>query len=438
VLKGVANMVRKRKISSLLFGILVWLIVINVTNPTVSITIDNVPITVINTEAITQVDKVYTIDSDQYVDVIVTGHRKEIEKISKDDITVIADLSKLSEINTVRLVASSIQPDARLEIKDEIMKLSIENCVTAVFDIAVNKIGLENPSCFVDSITPEIEKFKIKGPESQIAKIDKVEFTVDVADCTEEFEVKCEPILYDSRGDVMSKENFTFETKSVSFAVHTLPTKEVTLTINPVCSNYIKQYINTFSAVPTTVMIAAEQRLLDNTNILELNIPIELNHNDLSKETYTMKVDISQYVSKGFYIPDAYKNVDVVLGFAGEIKKDIEFTLQDIDVINLDEEKFTIAIQDSNFATSVFGPKSDVMNISIGDLNPYIDLSTISEGENTLFIEFRAPGNIMVTSCKVKIIAKTIEPETEPPTENTETTEPSDATDPTTVTQNVP
>ncbi len=243
-----------------------------------------------------------------------------------------------------------------------------------------------------------------------------------------EFQVICKPILYDKKGEVISKNYFEFEVEEVKFNIHTLPTKMVPLIINPVCSNYVKQYINTFSALPTEVMIAADQRMLDNTNILELNIPIELSYEDLSKETYTTKVDIAQYVSNGFYIPDEYKEVDVVIGFAGEIKRDIDFTLQDIEIKNYDEEKYSISIAQNNFTVSVFGPKDEVMNLSVRNLSPYIDLSNISEGNNTIFVEFNVHGNLMVTSVKVNVVAKENVQETEPPTEEP-TTSPTDPTE---------
>ena len=374
------------KIVSVLFGIILWLTIMNVANPVISNTLTAIPITVENESAITELDKTYTINSSKYVDVIITGHRSDIEKVKKEDIKISANLSKLSEINTVKLTAKSNIPDIDVEIKDDIMSISIENCVDKIFDITIEKKGTEDVSCFVYDVNTEKDGFKINGPESIIKIIDKVVFVADVSNCTGDKEIKISPIIYDKNGNIISKSKLILEEESLPFNILTMQTKEINLNITPDCNEYIKQYINTFSAVPTTIRVAANNRTLNSLTNLDVVIPIELTDENLLSDTYTTKVDISKYVPEGIYVPYNQRNIDIVLGFASEITREITVDFTDIEIRN-NKENFKISTAEKEFVISIFGDKNTVLGITVEDIKPFIDLENSKLGNNVVYIE---------------------------------------------------
>ena len=61
------------KILSLVLAVLLWALVMNISDPEESRTIENLPVTVINEDAIAEADKVYTIVSGDTVDITEEG-----------------------------------------------------------------------------------------------------------------------------------------------------------------------------------------------------------------------------------------------------------------------------------------------------------------------------------------------------------------------------
>jgi hypothetical protein len=222
-------------------------------------------------------------------------------------------------------------------------------------------------------------------------------------------------MLYDKNGEIIEDKRLVLEKRSIGFEIKTLPTKEVNLIITPDCKDSIKQYINTFSAVPTTIRIAASERILSNMDKIELTIPIDIKAENLLKETHTMRINVSEYVAENIYVPEAYRDIDIVIGFVSEISKEISFSLEDIDFRNLNEEQFTISIKQNSFSVSIFGKKNDVMNANIKTLAPYLDFSKLVAGTNEMYIEYENTSNLNISgNIKLVITAEEIPIDNEP------------------------
>ena len=88
------------KVISLVVAFIVWLVIINTTNPTITKTFTDIPVKVINENVITSLNQVYEVVDGDMVDVVVKGKRSFVEELTNDDFSATADLSKLSTVNT--------------------------------------------------------------------------------------------------------------------------------------------------------------------------------------------------------------------------------------------------------------------------------------------------------------------------------------------------
>ena len=96
------------KVLAVLFSIIIWVIVVNIDDPVKTVQFNDVPITLANELSLTDRKLVCEFkDGNDSVDVTVTGRRSVIEDLSKDNISVIADLKELSKENTVALKVAS-------------------------------------------------------------------------------------------------------------------------------------------------------------------------------------------------------------------------------------------------------------------------------------------------------------------------------------------
>ena len=88
------------KLLALVVAFIVWLVIINITDPTISRQFTDIPVDILNENVITSANQVYEVESGKTVDVTVKGKRSFIEELAEEDFYASADLSKLSTVNT--------------------------------------------------------------------------------------------------------------------------------------------------------------------------------------------------------------------------------------------------------------------------------------------------------------------------------------------------
>lgn len=88
------------KVISLVVAFILWLVIINTTDPIITKKFTDIPVQIINENVITSLNQVYEVEDGDMVDVIVKGKRSFVEELTNDDFSASADLSKLSTVNT--------------------------------------------------------------------------------------------------------------------------------------------------------------------------------------------------------------------------------------------------------------------------------------------------------------------------------------------------
>ena len=86
------------KIVALILGTIIWLAVVNTSDPSTTVTVHNIPITITNQKAITKQGLVYDVTSKQKVDVTVSGNRSVVSGLTADDFKATASLITLFKI----------------------------------------------------------------------------------------------------------------------------------------------------------------------------------------------------------------------------------------------------------------------------------------------------------------------------------------------------
>ena len=97
------------KIVAVIIATLIWLTVINITDPEKTVVIYGVPVTVTHEEAISDLDMVYEVKNNKYVNITISGKRSVVGKLSADDFKAIASLKELSKVNSVPIEVSAKQ-----------------------------------------------------------------------------------------------------------------------------------------------------------------------------------------------------------------------------------------------------------------------------------------------------------------------------------------
>lgn len=132
------------RILSLFIAIFIWLLVVNIEDPVRTITITDVPVTFANESYIESMNKVALMeDGKDTVDVKVTGASSIMKKISRDNISAVADLTQIVDLKSdpimvpVYVSYSGIE-EHNIEARPRNIPITIENRVSQEYTIAVN------------------------------------------------------------------------------------------------------------------------------------------------------------------------------------------------------------------------------------------------------------------------------------------------------------
>ena len=134
------------KIVAVIIATLIWLTVINITDPEKTVVIYGVPVTVTHEEAISDLDMVYEVKNDKYVNITISGKRSVVGNLSADDFKAIASLKELSKVNSVPIEVSAKQGSIARKVTIEkqsmqTLMVNVEQMEKQNFDVHVEYSG---------------------------------------------------------------------------------------------------------------------------------------------------------------------------------------------------------------------------------------------------------------------------------------------------------
>ena len=301
------------KLISLLIGIVLWLVVGNINNPTISKSFTVTDVGLVNEAYIDETGLVCLQESeDTPVRVTITAERKKLSGISTADITAVADLQQAVSLETDPvmipvLVSCNGIPPENISVYPRNIAVKLEEKVTSEFMVSVNT-GETRPGAGYEigtqTVTPE--KVRITGPGSLIQKIDKVSVNISVDGVTEDFVQTGNVDVIDKNGEMFTTSqinNLRLENNGKVNVVTKLwkTRSDIGLHIQYFGSPAEGCLVESVSTVPETLTVAGTQEALDILRENENTLTISDRSVDISgaSKDREFKLDISQYLPEG-------------------------------------------------------------------------------------------------------------------------------------------
>ena len=225
------------KLISLVFATCLWFFVTNYQDPETVLTVNNVPVKLLHTDSVTQEGKVCTVlnDSDTIPVVTVTAPRSVVDSLGAENIVATADVEDIAADNTVPIVLTTNKySDSITSIVGSTKRvaLSIEDLEQASFTIEAALIGNVAEGYEIGSISLEQNQVRVKGPASEVKRVNRAGVTVDVSGVESSISTNAEIHLYDEDGvDLDIDKNLELNIDKVMVNVEVLPKKEVPIKI---------------------------------------------------------------------------------------------------------------------------------------------------------------------------------------------------------------
>lgn len=400
------------KILSLFLAVLSWVVIMNIDDPYITKTIDDIPVNILNENAVEENNKMYEIDSGDTATIKVKGKRSIVDGLKAEDFNAIADFKQMSMTYAVP-IQISLKESSRLSEYDveilkqtEMMTLSLEDADVQTFRINVVTIGEVPEGYYIAETIATPNLIEISGSKKQISKIKEITVEVDVSGRTESFEYPAKPVAYNENGYAVESSKLVFETNQVLVEVKILPTKDITLEIVQEGVPYYGYECSNIAWQPQKITIAGE--IDDLKHISTLKIPFNV---EGKKETIVSDISIEDYLDENYILVDENKSVAVTAKIEKLDSKDVMVRAVDINVRNLSNEYEVLFVTRGTITLRVMGLADKLDGILGRDLEPYIDLDGYSVG--TYYVSVKSDVNSSVsvrpTTIGIEIVEKNID-----------------------------
>ncbi|MCD8022325.1 MAG: hypothetical protein LUF30_04905 [Lachnospiraceae bacterium] len=402
------------KLLSLGIGFLIWVVVVNVDNPTKTKLFRDIPITIINEDSVTEIDKAFDIVSDDTVVIKVTERRRVLESLSSSDFTVVADMENLTSMNTVPLTVTCTNSAVTLDeitIVPASMKVELEQIVQSEFVVSVETAG--TPQSGYEVGTTEVVQGKtvqIAGPESLIAKIGQATASVSVNGISTDQRLTTTLAVYDKNGDSLSETQMNqlqikdstgvlLSDNEVSVDIELWTVKyEVPIEIVTIGTPENGYEVTGVSTVPTTVNLVGTTEALQAIETLTVEETVSVAG---ATETFSQEVDLSSTIS-------ALEDVRLASGVDSSITVTIQVEKNGDQTVQIALSELTVLNRPGNLLLT-FSP-ADVISVTVhaddeestiqsGEISATIDLSVItSAGVYEIPVEIDLPDGFTLVS----------------------------------------
>lgn len=413
------------KLASLALAFVLWFLVVQIEDPQDSKTFTNVPVKLVNTEIFEQQGKVYEVLEDtDMVRVTVYAPKSIVGQIDASDIVAEADVSKLTDINTIAIkyYVENTEVDI-VEGNREVVRLNVEDKRSKWVRLVSNTVGEVAEGYIITNTSLDQTNIEITGPESVVSQVEYAAVDMGVTGATTSISANIDIQLYDSEDNEVAQNNIKKNVNYAYMTVEVLATKKV-----PVEVKYKGEpeegYMATGVAESniTTVTLAGKPATLEGINVI--TIPEE--RMDITGVTGNL-VDV---VNLKEYLPDSIKFADKE--FYGKvtatvyvepiITKELQIPAANITFVN-EPEEYTAEMPAEVVAypLSVSGLTRYITPVQQNSITGYVDvakymsdmnLEQLEEGVYEMPIVFNLPENVTAAT-EVKMYVKIIIPDEE-------------------------
>lgn len=397
------------KISSILIGVLIWIVMINTIDPVTTKEFKNIKINTVNSNVLP--DKTIELEKDK-VDITLEDRRSVLSKIKFNDINATADFKKLSISNAVEpnINIRNNSSSKIIKISDSIINTKIDEIGYLEVPIETNLIGKTNNNISLKTIMLMPEQVTISGGKNLLRKIGKVVCDVQLNRIYEDKEFEYIPKIYDKNGDEIGLDRVKISENTFFYKAITQPIKEIPINIKLSDGQKSAGKISDFDYFPKSISIVGSKKDLSKIKSLQLDIPIEINITDAVNKKMTKIININDYLSEEFKTANNDDKVEININYDPYPTKKAFLSKENI-IFKGKNAQFDYSIDEYlSIPVSITGPQDIINNINLKNIKAEIDVSAFTvEGKYKANISY-LNNNVLVTSnindISVKIVKK--------------------------------
>ena len=409
------------RVAAAVLAIVLWVYVISVVNPPTTVTVRQVPVTLLNQEYLETSKLAIAGDGHYTVDVVVSGKRKDLI-LTQADLTATADLNGLTPgQNYITVRVTSPNNTTVEEIRTEKIQVYVDELITAERKVIVEAQNIPSGT-ELSTTNLSRETINVSGARSLVNMVDHLRVVVDAAGMSVDETIPLQPVVtpVDAEGNLVAGVDVDVRYVSLNATLYTVRSVPLYTKVegNPGLGLELLS-----SSIPSSVSIRGTLLDLAKVNYVDAEVL------DISGITVNTELPVVPILPEGIEL--SASGGPLVASFTVSDEATVEFTVlsSEIALEGLPEgyrasaigEPFTVGL-------TVTGGVEDLAEIAAEEIVLYADLSEVeTAGEINVPIQARPAGektfSIGIEPEQLRLL---IEAPAAQPAEDTETEEEDD------------
>lgn len=327
------------KLASLVLAFVLWFLVVQINDPTDTGTFSNIQVKLTNTDLLEKENKVYEIlDNSDVVRVTVRAPGSIIDKLRSTDIVAEADVSRLTDINTVPITyyVMNADVDYTIEGNHDFVKLNVEEKASKYVSLVSNPVGEVADGFIVGNVTLDQNMIEVSGPESAVEQVAYARADINVSGASNSLSANVDIRLYDKEGEEVTYDTIKKQADYAHISVEVLAVKEVPIEL-AYTGTPEEGYMTTgvVECNPATIRIAGTLSTI--SNVSKISIPEERLSIEGAQDTVSEIVNIREYLPDNVKVADSSVGINVKVSIYIEpiVEKTLQIPAHNLNVINL-------------------------------------------------------------------------------------------------------
>ncbi len=400
------------KIVALVIAFFIWIGVTNTSNPVKTQLFTNVPVTIVNQDAVADIGKVVEQKGSGTVTLRVTDRRSVLSSLARNgsDFYVEADMKNLnSELNTVPLTVTCKDPTVtwdKIQVLPVTLQVTLEDKVEQTYVASISANGSPASGFEVGSASVATGKnIVLAGPASLMRRINQVVAPIDVSGLSSDFTLSSVLKVYDKNGDELTDAQMSslefkdsngtvLKDHTVKVAVDFWKVKtDIPVKVDTVGTPAWGYRVSAVKTIPERISVVGSDAALEKMGS-ELDVKDVINVSGASAGIKT-EINLDDTLS-GMddlrLIADADPTVEVEVAVEKNGDVTLDVPLSDITVTDRPEGMDLVFTPADKVAVSVHAESGEERPLTVNDMTLSIDLGVCEKaGSYVIPVEVKLP-----------------------------------------------
>lgn len=368
---------------SLLIAFVLWLYVITVVSPESTDNFLDVPVSLSSESLLTEKSLMLVSKETPTVDLVLGGNRSDLVNINRENLTVVADLGKITEAGTYQLTYTVTPPNnMNVTVQDRqpsTITVEVVEKIKKSVPVRINYSGTVPEGYIMDKENAVLDytEILVEGPKSVVEQIDHAAIEVQCDGRTESLAESLRYMLCDAEGNPLDVSLVQTEVAEVRVEIRVSCVKKIGLVLTVNDGGGATRDTSSIVIEPEEISVSGSETALANLDELVLGT---VNLAEITDQ-YEKEFDITSLLPEGVKNESGITTAKVTISFPALSTK--EFTITNIQTTNV-AEGMEAELLTKQLTITVRGPKAQVDALKAEDITAVLDLTGVVNSDTVV------------------------------------------------------